>query len=300
MDDPLPHHLREFLQVIVTGSSDSASISERVERLVSSIGQDICRAATNGKWTLPKHILVSMTLHHFFRSSQLNTLMNRLGHTKSYTFTLELETALASAIDQASGILSIQIVRNPAVPSVFHSDFDNVDHFIYGQSGGGSIHTAHGIMLQELETGESSNSVGSIPTMPFFPRSGRRSHDYSSQDLPHSYANRRVNPEIKIIQKSFPGGNDAKKCSDRSNLAWIITHLWSSAEDQEIPGWSGFISELGKKPARLTTNDYYSSYDMEFLAFSLIFIEEKDWIPRTKEVNGQLISSILIIVRLVS
>ena len=57
MDDPLPHHLREFLQVTVTGSSDSASISERVERLVSSIGQDICRAAANGKWKLPKHIL---------------------------------------------------------------------------------------------------------------------------------------------------------------------------------------------------------------------------------------------------
>ena len=199
MDDPLPHHLREFLQVIVTGSSDSASISERVERPVSSIGQDICRAATNGKWKLPKHILVSMTLLHFFRSSPLNTLMNRLGHAESYTLTLELETALATAIDQASSILSTQIVRNPAVPSVFHSDFDNFDQFINEQSGGGSIHTAHGIMLQELEAGESSNSVGSIPIMSFFRRSGRRFYDCSSQDLPHSYANRRVNPEIYIL-----------------------------------------------------------------------------------------------------
>ena len=84
MDDPLPHHLRELLQVIVTGSSNSASISERVERLVGSIGQDICRAATNGKWKLPKHILVPMTLHHLFRSSQLNTLMNRRPYQKLY------------------------------------------------------------------------------------------------------------------------------------------------------------------------------------------------------------------------
>ena len=45
-------------------------------------------------------------------------------------FTLELETALATDIDQASGILSTQIVRNPAVPSVVHSDFDNFDQFI--------------------------------------------------------------------------------------------------------------------------------------------------------------------------
>ena len=33
---------------------------------------------------------------------------------------------------------------------------------------------------------------------------------------------------------------------------------------------------------------------MEFSAFSLIFIEQKDQIPRTKGLNGRLISLILI------
>ncbi len=95
-----------------------------------------------------------MTLHHLFRSSQLSTLINWLGHVESYTFTLELETAFAAALDKVSDVLSTQIVRNPTVPSFFHSDFDNFDQFINTQSGNGSIHTAHGIMLQEIEVGE--------------------------------------------------------------------------------------------------------------------------------------------------
>ena len=90
--------------------------------------------------------------------------MNRLGHAESYAFTLELETALAkTALDQASGVLPTQIVRNPAAPSTFHSDIDNYDQFIDEQSGGGSTHTGHGRMLQELEVmGECFKSWRSV------------------------------------------------------------------------------------------------------------------------------------------
>ena len=129
------------------------------------------------------------------------TLMNRLGYAESYTFTLELETTLATALDQESGVLPTQIVRNPTVPSVFHSDCHNFDQFINEQSGGSSIHTAHGIMLQELEVAESSNLGGSIPIMPFSPRSGNRSYDcFSQEDQPPCYVNRRVSQEIKVFQ----------------------------------------------------------------------------------------------------
>ena len=93
--------------------------------------------------------------------------MNRLRHAESYKFTLELETSLTTATDQTSGALSTQIVRSPAVPSVFYSDFDNFDQSINKQSGGTSIHSAQGITLRELEVGEKSNPGGSISTMPF-------------------------------------------------------------------------------------------------------------------------------------
>ena len=73
--------------------------------------------------------------------------MNKLGHAESYSFSLELETALAVALEEASTLLTPQIIKNPTGPSIFHSDFDNFDQFVNDLSGSGSIHTTHGIML---------------------------------------------------------------------------------------------------------------------------------------------------------
>ena len=120
-------------------------------RLIGSIGQDICRATTRGQWKLPKHIFLCITLRHLFRSKDLTTLMNRFGHCESYSFSLEVETVIAKALEETSSLLSSQIVRNPSVPYVFHSDCDNFDQFVNELTGAGSVHTANGIMLQMQE-----------------------------------------------------------------------------------------------------------------------------------------------------
>ena len=89
----------------------------KVARLVNSIGQDICRAVTHGRWKLPKHILLCMALRHWFRSDEITTLLNRLGHSETYSFSLELETSIAIAFETTSFLLSPQIVRI----QMFHS-----------------------------------------------------------------------------------------------------------------------------------------------------------------------------------
>ena len=80
--------------------------------------------------------------------------MNRLGHCENYSFSLELETAIAQALNEDSTTLSKKIVSQPKGPSVFHSEFDNFDQLVNSLSGGGSVHTAHGIMLQEVDVSE--------------------------------------------------------------------------------------------------------------------------------------------------
>ena len=77
--------------------------------------------------------------------------MNWFGLCENYSFSLELETAIAAAVRLNSSILTDKIIRNPVEPSVFHSEFDNYDQLINDLSGNGSIHTAHGIMLQEVD-----------------------------------------------------------------------------------------------------------------------------------------------------
>ena len=101
--NPAPSNLQRFLRILISGKAERSE-SERIVLLVSSIGQDLCQAATKSQWKLPKHILVCMTLRHLFRSAKLSILMNRLGHSESYSFSLELEIALIEALEKAHTI----------------------------------------------------------------------------------------------------------------------------------------------------------------------------------------------------
>ena len=96
----LPPELSRFLSILMTGK-DGIETSEKVKRLVLSIGQDLCRVVTDGKWKLPKHLLLCVKIRHLYRSKQLTMILNRLGHSETYKFGLELETKLAKALDDS-------------------------------------------------------------------------------------------------------------------------------------------------------------------------------------------------------
>ena len=144
----IPSQLQNFLSYLISGIPDNHTT--KLNSLMNSIGQDICRAATHGQLKLPKHILICMILLHLFRSTELTTLINHFGHSESYLFSLELETAIATSVQQTSDLLSIQIVRNPNAPSIFHSKLDNFDQLLNDLTGNGSIHTAHRLCCKKL------------------------------------------------------------------------------------------------------------------------------------------------------
>ena len=55
----LPPKLETFLSHVLT--KQSVPTTPKVHRLVQSIAQDVCRAATAGEWKMPKHLLLSVT-----------------------------------------------------------------------------------------------------------------------------------------------------------------------------------------------------------------------------------------------
>ena len=120
---------------------------------------------------MPKHILLCMALRHWFRSAEITTLLNRLGHSETYSFSLELETSIAIAVETTSTLLSPQIVRNPNVPFIFHSDFD---HWLNDLCGMASVHTSHGIMLQYFSCPADQEVEGDMPSIPVDHKSGIR------------------------------------------------------------------------------------------------------------------------------
>ena len=89
----------------------------KIKQLMNSTDQDICKAATDGSWKLPKHVLICMS----FRSENLIALLNIMGHCEDYCFSLELEIVRVEATDQSSLLLSSQIIRSPSVRLIVHS-----------------------------------------------------------------------------------------------------------------------------------------------------------------------------------
>ena len=57
LEKHVPHHIMRLLSLIIHGKEfDSLSNDVKKIRIIESIGQDLCRAATNNQWKLPKHI----------------------------------------------------------------------------------------------------------------------------------------------------------------------------------------------------------------------------------------------------
>ena len=78
-----------------------------------------------------------------------------------FSYSLELDTTLATMVQQSSNRLTSQIIRHPAVNSLFHSDFDNFDKF----TATGSVHTAHEIMLQDVDQNDEEAVELDTPTI---------------------------------------------------------------------------------------------------------------------------------------
>ena len=200
-----------------------------------------------------------MTIRHWFKSAELTTLLNRLGHCETYSFSLELETAITIAVESTSSLLSPQIVRNSDVPFIFHSDFDNFDQLLNDLTGMGSVHTAHGIMLQDFCVNAGENIGGMKPEIPSAEKSGRRSLQLEKlQILPDCYITQRKNPGYKVTVWEVNNSASVYLYETFVSLAWLVARYMSCCtHTQVLPGWAGFISLLREKSTNLTIIDYF-------------------------------------------
>ena len=237
-------------------NKQSEPTTPKVQRLILSIGQDLCRAATDGKWKMSKHVLLGMTLRHLIRSEQLVTLLNRMGHSENNSYILELETGLAKAIEETSTLLSTQIVRSPDSKSVFHSEFDNFDQLLNTVTGQDFIHTAHGIMLQDI-AGPSESHSGLCVQMPSIEKRRERSLSMETSQLPECYITIRRSPKLTITHMTYPGGEMTFREAGLKQMLWILARKEGQIVQKPVPGITGFLSQTGKIPESLTTIDYY-------------------------------------------
>ncbi|KAK3785076.1 hypothetical protein RRG08_012626 [Elysia crispata] len=97
---------------------------------------------------MPKHILLGVSVRHLTGSSQLIHILNRFGHTISYSAILEIETAICDSITDNDHLLPRQIRTDNNL--VTHFCWDNFDLAEETLTGADTTHTTHGIVIQEV------------------------------------------------------------------------------------------------------------------------------------------------------
>ena len=114
-------------------------------------------------------ILLCTTLRHLYRSKLLTTILNRLGQCESCDVGLELETALAKAIGEASTKLTPQIIlgdRN----EVYHMEWDNLNVLTTSIHGSNVVNSPGGIMIQKIKSGEDVDNMIPKRCLPLYKR----------------------------------------------------------------------------------------------------------------------------------
>ena len=162
IQDKIPEKLLTFLNVVFSRQDPKSEKCKKKRCLIYSIGQDICCAVKNGEWKLPKHVFICLTICQLYRSKQLTQILNRMGHCECYQYGLEVETALAEALDNTSTHLTAHFVIGDS-NLVFHSEWENLRKATTNLTGSNVVNSAAGVMLQEVTNGLQPPGARTLP-----------------------------------------------------------------------------------------------------------------------------------------
>ena len=166
-----------------------------------------------------------------YRSRQLASILNKLGHCESYDFGLELETALARAIDESSRLLTPQIVCGEG-NEVFHMEWDNLNKITTNVHGSNFVNSAAGIMLQEIKPGF---VIDNQRTLPIYERSKSRSNKVDiTETLPSLTLYNKDGPKFprNAILSSPPENDHVYEESMKEYYAWLFGRIIASDLNQ--------------------------------------------------------------------
>ena len=227
----VPESTMDFLRYLLTGYNDPGHASQRVQRLLRSFAHDMVYAVTGGQTKPPKHIVLAFTVKSLTGNVELINVLNRLGHSISYSQMEEIDTALC--------LQKLSLAdRDVALPANIHPGifttlaWDNIDRLEETTSGGGTSHRVNGIAVQAQPT----NPVPAR-TMPAVVKAKQRSIDALPPMLPAYNAGQRVGPSQT---NSADVDTEAQtRLARQKNLVWVMARS-SQQEDQSISSWTGF------------------------------------------------------------
>jgi len=220
-------------------------VGSRIQHISDSVAEDICSATTSGRWTMPKHLLLGMTLRHLTGSAQIITLVNKFGHCCSYTECLRLENAMAVHTKSRDSVLPSNISLTGS--KIIHTCFDNFDILEETPSGAGTTHSTHGIVIQELEP-EVCSAVEPASPVPDTSQSKTKQErvKFVVETLPQYIPQKRVEPSLPTSK--LPVADITSQANIKpSELVWTLCRSTANV-DCIVPQWSGWVSATTCEP----------------------------------------------------
>ena len=143
----------ELFNVIawIIGATDEPTLASYVDipedvfLKVISVCQDIVYLASKGRKQTPKSLCLGLTVRHLTGSSNVLSLLNRLGHCASWKAVVSLDTSLAQ-LQLLEGRDKIPKGFSKKTPTILV--WDNIDFGEETLSGRGTTHHTNGIMVQ--------------------------------------------------------------------------------------------------------------------------------------------------------
>lgn len=130
------------------GPCSKKTVPESLKIKIRSICHDIIYNVSDGKIKPSKHVLLGLSMKSLTSSKKVLNILNKYGHSISYTVAEELETELTYSAYERNNIIPPGITpRNDLFTSVA---FDNYDRFVETLSGKDTLHDTVGIIYQFL------------------------------------------------------------------------------------------------------------------------------------------------------
>ena len=219
------------------GASDEPEVTSNLAAetniKILSICQDIVYLKSHGRNPTPKSLSLGLAMRHLTGSAQVIDILNKFGHSVSYSSTLQLE----------SGLAQLRLQQKDHIPEGFHPQvhtnlvWDNIDFNEETVTGSGTTHHTNGIMIQSnVNRNDQSFSRPSVVKSRAFAK--------EKSSLPNFFITKKEGPR-KI-------GNDVVNISLQECLKLTVhpqfLDFWyfmaKFARGSCLPNWTGFNTTL--------------------------------------------------------
>ena len=242
-------------------ANEYVKVAENEEKKILSIAQDIIFLKAKGRVVTPKHQVLSMTIRHMTRSSQLIQILNGFGHSASHSSTLEHDTALAQRQLTLGELAVPKGIRDGKFTTLV---WDNIDFGEETLSGKGTTYSTNGIIIQWVD--KTDTEMQEYAPTPSIKKTKQRSIEVPSMRLEPYFGTARNKDRPACIGQGLDMKEDphsATQVKPRNlDLAFVMTRMpITNNTGAAIPSWTGFNTSLQSNIPALSTVGYLPAID---------------------------------------